>query len=208
MNKSFRTFSVVASVLILGCVAASAQSRIATVELTRVFDNFWKTKQAKLALNDTRAENNKELEEMKEAHKKLITQYQKMLGEANDQAVSAEEREKRKKALEAKVKDIQEDEANIKAFIGRSDAEMERKSQRMMEDVLKDIRAAVSAKAKTAGYAYVFDSSADSLARAKVLLYNSGEADLTDDILKELNLTAPADLPSANDKSSEKKDKK
>lgn len=194
--------------LVLGCFAASAQSRIATVELTRIFDNFWKTKQARLALNDTRTDLKKELEDMNEAHKKLIQQYQKMLGESNDQAVSSEERDKRKKGLEAKVKEIKEDEDNVKAFVSRSDAELERKTQRMMEDVIKDIRAAIASKAKSAGYAYVLDASADSMSRAKVLLYNSGEADLTDDVIKELSLTAPPDQPSASEKPAEKKDKK
>lgn len=193
--------------LILGCFAASAQSRIATVELTRVFDNFWKTKQARLALNDTRADLKKELEDMNEAHKKLVQQYQKMMSEASDQAVSSDEREKRKKALEAKVKEIKEDEDNMKAFVSRSDAELERKTQRMMEDVIKDIRAAIASKAKSAGYAYVFDSTADSMSRAKVLLYSSGEADLTEDVIKELSLTAPPDQPSASEKPAEKKDK-
>jgi outer membrane protein len=208
MNKLFRKWVLVSSLLVLGCVAAQAQTRIATVELTRIFENFWKTKQAKLALNDTRADLKKELDEMNDLHKKLIQQYQKMLGEANDQAVSSEEREKRRKALEAKVKAIKEDEDNLKAFVNRSDAELERKTQRMMEDVIKDIRAAVASKAKSAGYAYVFDASADSMSRAKVLLYNSGEADLTDEVIKDLSLTAPPDVSAPSEKPAEKKDKK
>lgn len=208
MNKSFRKLLMVSSVLVLACTAAPAQSRIATVELTQVFEKFWKTKQARLALNDTRTDLKKELEDLQEAQKKLVQQYQKQVSEANDQAVSSEEREKRKKGLEGKLKELKEGDDNLKAFVSRGDAELERKTQRMMDDVVKDIRAAVAAKAKSAGYAFVFDSSADSMAKAKVMLYNSGESDLTEEVIKDLNITAPADLPNASEKTTDKKEKK
>src|SRR5262245_57172323 len=98
MNKSFRMVGLVIAALILCAVAAEAQNRIATVELTQVFEKYWTTKRARLALADRKNELKKDLDEMQEAHKKLQQQYLKQVADANDQAVSAEEREKRKKA--------------------------------------------------------------------------------------------------------------
>ena len=113
MNKSFRIVGLLVAALFLATVAAEAQSRIATVELTQVFEKYWKTKRARLALADRKADLKKDLEEMQEAHKKLLQAYQKQLGDANDQAVSSEEREKRKKALEGKVKELRESEETL-----------------------------------------------------------------------------------------------
>lgn len=205
MNKSFRMIGLVLAALIFTAVAAEAQSRIATVELTKVFEQYWKTKRARLALADRKADLKKDLEEMQEAHKKLVQQYQKQLGDANDQAVSAEERDKRKKALEGKVKEVRESEETLKQFVSRGDAELEQQMRRMMDDVLKDIRDAVAAKGKAGGFTFVVDSSAEALSRAPVFLYNSGENDLTAVVIDQLNAAAPPEPAAAVEKSDGKK---
>lgn len=208
MNKSFRIVGLVLVALLLAAVAAEAQSRIATVELTQVFEKYWKTKRARLALADRKADLKKDLEEMQESHKKLVQAYQKQLSDANDQAVSAEERAKRQKALESKVKEIKESEDTVKQFVSRGDAELEQQMRRMMDDVIKDIREAVAAKGKAGGYAYVMDSSAESLSKAPVLLYSSGESDLTQVVIDQLNAAAPPEPAGASEKPVEKSEKK
>jgi Skp family chaperone for outer membrane proteins len=193
MNKSFRLVLMVVALVVFGGLAVQAQGRLATVNLIDVFDKYWKTKQAKLALADSKTELKKELDTMNEAHKKLIAQFQQLRADANDQAVSSAEREKRNKALEPRLKELKESEDTLKAFVSRGDAELEQKTKRMMEDVIKDIRAAVAGRARAGGYAYVLDGSAKSLSQTEIFLYNSAESDLTEAVLKELNLTAPVD---------------
>jgi Skp family chaperone for outer membrane proteins len=210
MNKSFRILGLAMAALLVTAVAAEAQSRIATVELTQVFEKYWKTKRARLALADRKADLKKDLDEMQETHKKLVQAYQKQLADANDQAVSAEEREKRKKALEGKVKEIQESEATLKQFVSRGDAELEQQMRRMMDDVIKDIREAVAAKGKAGGYAYVVDTSSESLSKAPIFLYSSGESDLTPVVIEQLNAAAPPEPAAATapEKPADKKEKK
>jgi outer membrane protein len=207
MNKSFRIVGLVMAALLLMAVAAEAQSRIATVELTQVFEKYWKTKRARLALADRKTDLKKDLEEMQETHKKLVQAYQKQLADANDQAVSAEERGKRQKALESKVKEIRESEETVKQFVGRGDAELEQQMRRMMDDVIKDIREAVAAKGKAGGFAYVVDASAESLSKAPVFLYSSGESDLTQVVIDQLNAAAPPE-PAGSEKPADTKEKK
>lgn len=181
-------------VLGMGGAYAQAQGRMATVDLVKVFNDYWKTKQSKLALEETKNEVKKEFESMQDAHKKLIQQYQKLVADANDQAVSNEERDKRKKALEPRVKELNDSEASLKQFLSRNEADLKMKTDRMMEAVIKDIKAVVASKARAGGYASVVDSSAKSLAQTEVFLYTNGEADLTDAVIKELNAAAPADF--------------
>jgi Skp family chaperone for outer membrane proteins len=205
MNKSFRMVGLVVAALIFTALAAEGQSRIATVELTQVFEKYWKTKRARLALADRKADLKKDLDGMQDAHKKLVLKYQEQLRDANDQAVSAEEREKRKKALEGKVKELKESEETLKQFVSRGDAELEQQMRRMMDDVLKDIREAVAAKGKAAGYAFVLDSSAESLSKAPIVLYNNGESDLTAVVIEQLNAAAPPEPATATEKTGDKK---
>ena len=120
MNKSFRFLLVAAALLIGSCGLAQAQGRMASVDLVKVFTDYWKTKQSKLALEESKTEIKKDFEAMQDAHKKLVQQYQKLVTDANDQAVSGEERDKRKKALEPRAKELQESETNLKQFYTRS----------------------------------------------------------------------------------------
>lgn len=193
MNKFLQLVVLVGAIAFFNSGSAYAQARIATVNLVEVFDSYWKTKQAKAALKDSRDETRKEIETMQDAHKKLILDYQKSLADANDQAVSSAEREKRKKGLESKLKELRDSEDTLKQFAGSREADLKVKTERLMEDVIKDIRSVVATKAKSGGYAYVFDSSAKSAASTEVLLYSSGESDLTKAVISDLNITAPAD---------------
>mgnify|MGYP002076968508 CR=1 FL=1 len=205
MNKSFRIIALLVTALVLTAGAAQAQGRIATVELTQIFEKYWKTKQARDALKDRKADLKKELDTMNEAHKKLIQDYQKMVADANDQAVSSEERDKRKKLVDSKIKEVKESEETLKQFVSRGDAELDQQMRRMMDSVLDDIGKAVAAKGKAGGYAFVFDASAESLSKARVLLYNSGENDLTATVIDQLNATAPPEPAGAADTSGAKK---
>ena len=95
--------------------SAWAQGRIATVDLRKVFENYWKTKQADAALKDRAADMEKDHKTMIDDWKKAKDEYQTLLAEANNQTLSLEEREKRKKSAEDKLKQIKDAEDTITA---------------------------------------------------------------------------------------------
>jgi len=99
--------------------SAWAQGRIATVELRKVFDGYWKTKQADAALKDRAADIEKDHKNMLDDWKKAKDEYQTLLGDANNQTLSFEEREKRKKSAEDKLKQIKESEEAISSTSAR-----------------------------------------------------------------------------------------
>ncbi len=166
---------------------------MATVNLVQVFDKYYMTKEAKQAISETEKDLKKELDTMNEAHKKLMQQCKKLLEESNDQAVSGEERQKRKKALEPKMKELTDSDTALKDTLARSDADLKQKTSRMMEKVVTDIKRVVESKAKAGGFSLVFDSSARSLSQTEVVLFNSGENDITQSVLDQLNAAAPID---------------
>src|SRR6266704_5993494 len=108
MKKWFSRF--IPGLLLICFTSASAfgQGRNATIDLRKVFDNYWKTKQADAALKDRAADMEKEHKNMLDDWKKAKEDYQSLLGSANDQAVSTDERDKRKKLAEDKFKQIKD----------------------------------------------------------------------------------------------------
>ena len=186
---------------------ASAQSKTATVDLSKVFDKYWKTEQATAALKDRAQEIDKSDREMKATWQKSKEDYQKQLAAANDQAVSPEERENRKKAAETKLKDIKDSEENIVQFERQANANIAAQKERMRKNILEEIKLAINSKAKSTGYALVIDLGAQTYVAdpsgpyyTPTVVYSSGENDITEAVLTQLNYTAPADPVKAAEK--------
>src|SRR5580765_2468920 len=113
MRFIFKRLAPALLVLGLLSVSAFAQGRIATIDLRKAFDGYWKKREAEATLKDQKADIEKDLKGMLDELKKGRETYQKLLNDANDQAVSSEEREKRKKLAEDKLKEVKkmEDDA-------------------------------------------------------------------------------------------------
>jgi len=196
--------------------SAYAQGHIATVDLRKVFDNYWKTKQADAALKDRAAEIEKDHKTMLDDWKKAKDEYQTLLGDANNQTLSFEEREKRKKSAEDKLKQIKDSEEAITQYERQARTTVDEQRKRMRDSIIEEIRAAVNSKAKSAGYALVIDSGAESgngnpaggIPGTPVFLYASSENDITDAVLSQLNAGAPAETPKTEEKPAATKDDK
>lgn len=184
--------SLVLGLLLLSGPGLFAQNKIATIDLKRVFDGYWKTQQADGSLREKAAEFEKKNKLMVEDYQKATEEYKKVLDSANDAAVSIEEKDKRKKAAEAKLLEINEIEQSIKQFERSARAQISEQQRLMREKILNEIRELINTKAKAADYNLVIDTAAESINTTPVILFKSGQADLTDAILTQLNATAPA----------------
>jgi len=186
--------------------SVSAQTRIATVDLRKLFDGYYKTKQAQATLDERKAEIMKDLTRMKDEAKAAKEDYTSLLADANNQAVSSEERERRKKAAEDKLKKIKSMEDEIVQFERQAETRVVEQGRRMMDNLVKEITNVIQAKAKAANYSMVLDTSAQvNPTTPPIVLYSNGESDLTQAVLDQLNIGAPAESSNPPDKKEEKK---
>jgi len=193
-------------VLFASC--AFGQSRIATIDLGKLFAGYWKTKQAEANLKERAADMEKEDKNMIADYNRAKEDYQTLLSKANELALSDEEKDKRKRQAEEKLKYIKETENTIAQYERQARVTIEESRKRLREDIMGDIRKVVTGKAKSAGYSLVIDTTAESINGTPVVLYSSGtESDLTQDVLTQLNASAPLETPKVDDtKPPEKKD--
>jgi outer membrane protein len=184
---------LIPGVLLLGLLTtpAFAQTKIATVDLLKVFNSYWKTEQAKDIVREREEEVAKKEKEQVDGWQAARDEYQKLLTDANDQAVSTEERDRRKRAAEEKLKDLQQMQAGFEQYSRQARTSVTEQMARMRDNIINEIRAAVSARAKAGGYTLVVDISAKSNEGTPVVLFTSGEADLSDQVLSQLNAAAP-----------------
>lgn len=186
---------VLPAVLLMTLMSGSAlaQTKIATVDLHKLFDNYYKTKLAKAAIEERKAELEKDDKTMLDDYKKASDEYQQLLAQENDPVISDDERDRRKQSAADKLKQLQDRKTAIDQYERQAQATLQDQLQRMRDKVLVDIRAAVNDKAKAGGYTLVLDSAAQGISSTDIMLYHSSENDLTDDVLKQLNAGAPID---------------
>jgi outer membrane protein len=172
-------------------VSAQSQLKIATVDLKKIFEGYYKTKQADAQLRERGVDAEKQFKGMLDDYQKANEDYKKLVESANDQAVSSEEREKRKKSAEGKVLELNDLEKTINQFKREKQATFDEQKLRMRDQIVREIREIINNKARASGYTLVLDTSAMSLNQAPVVLFNTNQNDLTDEILKQMNLPAP-----------------
>lgn len=183
-------------VLLVGLVAVGtarspAQVRIGTIDLRKVFDDYHKTRTADAELKGRADELDKERKAMVEAYQKLKDEYDKALTSAAELALSAEERDRRKKAAEEKLLALRSKEQEIAQFDREARTSLEEQQRRMREKILEEIRTMINVKAKAGNFTLVLDTSTADTRMPPVVLYSSGENDLTSLVLDALNATAP-----------------
>jgi len=185
---------------------AQAQPKIAVIDLKKVFDGYYKTKQADAQLKERAADLDKARKGMVEDYQKANEEYKKLVEGANDPVLSTEERDKRKTSAEKKLLELKEIEQSVNQFDRTSRTTLSEQQRRMRDRILEDVREIINTKAKAGGFTLILDTAAESSNQTPVVIYSNGENDLSDVVLSELNAKAPVSLPSTTDKPDEKKD--
>lgn len=196
MKKLFSTL-LTAAILAATATIAQAESKVATIDMKKLFNGYYKTKLAQSSLENRKVELRKEIKEMADNLEKSQAAYKQLLDQSTDPAVSAEEREKRKQAAADKAKEIASSRGAIEQFQRQAESQLADQSQRMSVNLVNEIQKAVSDKAKAGGYSMVLNSASN-----ETVVYSSNENDLTAAVLAQINAGAPVDLPNTSGTSS------
>ncbi|MBI2948364.1 MAG: OmpH family outer membrane protein [Verrucomicrobia bacterium] len=171
-------------------VLSQAQIKIGTVDMQKVFEGYYKKKQADEMLRQQGADADKVIKGWEDDFKKANDEYRKLIEGANDQAVSADEREKRKKSAEGKLVEIRDIEKTYTQFRRDAGTRIDEMKRRWQERILQEIREVIGRKAKAGNFTIVLDTG--NRFDIPTVLYSNGQNDMTDEVLSELNASAPA----------------
>ena len=186
-NLRFTLLTVV--LLAATAFSAAAQTKVATVDMKKIFNAYWKTKQATAALDNRKAELRKEMKDMADSLDQAQKDYKQLLNRANDQAISDTERNKRTQAAADKLKEINSSKIALEQFQRQAESQLADQSQRMSGNLVTEIQSAVADKAKADGYALVLNS-----ATSEVVVYADAKTDISDAVIAQLNAGAPINV--------------
>src|SRR5580693_9146954 len=102
MKKMMQIGVVFLTVVCFGSAGWAAEQKIALFNLRKAFESYYKTIQSNISLKQEVADVDKERAQMVENGRRHEDEWRKLIDKANDQAISADEREKSKQAASQK----------------------------------------------------------------------------------------------------------
>lgn len=177
---------------------ASAQStKFGTVDMKRVFDSYYKTKDAESKINEARNAAKKELEDRMDMAKKLLEEVKKLDEDIQKPELSKEAKEQKSKVRSDKAAELQNMDREIREFQASREKQLQEQSVRMRAGIVDDINKVVADKVKAENFDFVFDKSGPSLNGVPIVLFSRDNYDFTDTVITSLNKNRSASSEAA-----------
>lgn len=181
--------TLLAAVALGASAHAQSMVKIGTVDMKKVFEGYYKTKDAEQRINEARNAAKKELEERMESYQKGAGEVQKLNTDLGNEALSREAKETKSKARDEKISELKNMEREINEFRATREKQLQEQSGRMRQGIVDDITKVVNEKVKADNYDLVFDKSGMSLNGVSVVMNAKEGYDFTDSVITILNKT-------------------
>jgi outer membrane protein len=192
------TFALGALAAAFAVSTASAQTlKIGTVDMKKVFESYYKTKDAEARINEARSAAKKELDDRMDVYNKGVAEVKKLNEEIDKPELSKENKEQRSKTRDEKVAELKTMEREINEFRVTREKQLQEQSVRMRGGIVEEINKVVGDKVKAENFQVVFDKSGPSLNVVPVVLFAKDEFDFTPEVITALNKNKGKDEPAA-----------
>src|SRR5436190_23421295 len=128
--------------MLLGATAfAQVQNaRIVTIDLNRVFNEYYKTPIASGKLKEQAEQYNKEHEDLMASYRKLVDELNKLREDQDKPEYTAEVRAQKTKAVQDKLTETQKAQRDIEEFRASHRQMLDPQTQRMRNGLLKEVK--------------------------------------------------------------------
>ena len=176
-----------ALLLLAGAAAFSAESRIAVIDLERVFREYYKSRIAEDVIRQQAAAYRTYLARLNEELRKLGEAARTAQSNALNIALAPAEKQKVEQEAIAARNAVREKEAEIKLFVEERSSDMRRLENTKRAEIMTEIRREVAKRASAEGFEFVFDRSGKTMNDQPALLFYPERCDITSSVLRELN---------------------
>lgn len=206
--KKYLALTTLILAFAFGSATASAQAiKIGTVDMKKVFESYYKTKDAEAKINEARNAAKKELEDRMDIAKKSLEEVKKLDEDIAKPELSKDAKEQKSKTRSEKASELQNMDREIREFQQSREKQLQEQSVRMRAGIVDDINKVVADKVKAENFDLVFDKSGPSLNGVPIVLSSRDTYEFTDTVITALNRNkgkesseAPAATPVATPK--------
>ena len=173
--------------LLAGAAVFSAESRIAVIDLERVFREYYRSRIAEDVIRQQAAAYRTYLARLNEELRKLGEAARTAQSNALNIALAPAEKQKVEQEAVAARNAVREKEAEIKLFVEERSADMRRLESTKRAEIMTEIRREVAKRASAEGFEFVIDRSGKTMNDQPALLVYPERCDITNSVLRELN---------------------
>ena len=169
----------------------NAATAIGVISLEKVYNGYWRTDVENKKLKTKQEEALDRIKKLDESLQKEGTVLGNMIKAMQDPRLAAAERSNRQQQVQTKQKELQQMQDAIQGFRERTRKDLELDMRKEREQIMEEIQQIVSTEAKKRKLNLVLDEAARSAAIAPIVIFTDGENDLTEEVLRQLNLSDP-----------------
>lgn len=190
--------SLLAALFVLGGAGfANAQVKFGTIDMNRVFSEYYKTKDAQTKYADAEKAANDDLNGRVETLKASMKDISQLNTDIQKSDLAKDDADAKKKDLQTKVAAARALDKEIADYRTSKQKGLQDQFLRMRKDIVDDIMKTVNDLVKAKGYDIVFDKSGLSAGAVPVVLYSRDDLDFSQDVITTLNKNAPAKTAAA-----------
>ncbi len=192
MQHSIRTLLLAAAVA-FGAAGASAQPalKVVVVDMAKVYDTHYKTKEASDKFNDAAQRAQEQLDRLNTQLQTAADEFKSLVEESRSTVLSEQARTKAGTDAQKKREDIERMNAEAQRFRNDTQRALQLRAKNHRDLIMDEIMKVVNAISRAKGATLVLDKSGPSVFGVPVVLYADPAYDITDEVMKEVNKDAP-----------------
>lgn len=173
-------------------ISVTAADRIATVNIEKVFKEYYKSKIAEGAIKQQSEVFRKYLLELNDRLRTQEKEFEKARDNAQNIALSDEARRDAEVTAVEKSREVVAQRARIRSYVEERNEKMREFELTRRKEILSDIQAEIKRRATAERYDFVLDTSGKTTTDLPTVLVSPSNCDLTETVLAKLNSTATA----------------
>lgn len=192
MFRNTLTLSLlITAAFLVGIIPARAQLKVGTVDMNRVFSEYYKTKDAQNELASARDAGKKELDDKLTGLKQSMKDIETLSQEAEKPELSKQSKDEKIKQRNEKLSEARNLDKSIAEYRDSKERQLQEQFMRKRKEIIDDIMKVVNEKVKSQGYDLVFDRSGLSLGQVPMALYSRDDMDFSQQVIDALNKNTP-----------------
>ena len=170
---------------------ACAELKVGTVDMKKIFESYWKTKDAETTMSATRATLKRDLDERMEKRKELQDSIEKLNEEIKKPELAQATAQKKAKERDDKIGEWQIMTRDLTQYQQEKEKQLADQTLRIRNNIVEEILKVVKEKTDSENYDLVFDTSGNSINNVPVVISAKAIYDFTKEIVEKLNATRP-----------------
>ena len=185
-SKTIR-FLLTASLLLSTIVTFAADSKIAVVDMEKIFKGYYKTKINSARFKKQAATYKQYADNLASSQLKLEEEFRALRDASQNIAFSETDRESKRLAARDKYRQLETKQNELQQYDREKSAQLKDQYDKMRKELLNEIRKNIAKYSKSNGYSMVLDASGKTMNDIPLVIYYQTEMDLTEIILKRIN---------------------